>query len=287
MAKPPWSSQQTAKSIDPNSCGCKESKYLENLRNRHCVQGPLWQSHRFNSAETSNLMNPNTQYFTRNQGEWNWRIDFRVVNWMGLWTAPTSLMNKVRIVLFVLSQTFVGSFRMWTQVVVGESKSTVFHRTRIAKWGIRFMESKKTFLLDPDGTSLKLTGFEFYWPRLNVAIPFAEMRGRVDECSTRAFYEMPIFGMKSDCRTVLEPSDGHIELDLGWLKVRFHLTESSMKDLRSRFSVEFGWLENWMGRQDCCSLPARNPSLRSGLARPSSLPATRVEPLRFSSCLTN
>ncbi len=146
------------------------------------------------------------------------------------------LLTKLRIAAFVFTQDLFGPFSMWTNVDYQESSARVNHSTKLKKWGIVFYRSEKVFELDADGQSLRLTGFEYFWPLGQVAVSFAPLSGRVDESAMRANYQMPLAGAVCDCRTYLNQPQGFIEIQNPWLKGRFTLTGSSVEQMALRLT---------------------------------------------------
>ncbi len=180
-------------------------------------------------------MKPNELYFRRNQGEWNWNVDFKVISYSSLWRTNLSLSSKFRVSAFDLTQKLFGRFQMWTNVNFRTGRNSVEHSTRLKKWGLTFYRSEKEFDLAEDGKTLRLHGVEYFWPAMCVASPFSPMSGSVDESTTQAVYQMPLAGTSCDCRTYLDGRDAYIEIEAPGLKGRFELTEESKKILASRF----------------------------------------------------
>jgi hypothetical protein len=175
-------------------------------------------------------------YFYRNRGEWNWRVHFHIASWRLLWTSDLSLFRRLVFSIFILSQYLFGDYAMWTQVNFREGSTEVGHETRLFKFGMTFMRSKKMFHLKSDGLSLDLTGEEYFWPQLNLPLPFKPLHGIIEVSTTRAVYQMPLFGTTCDCTTILEPEVGEINIKTPWLTGKFSLTETSLTNLKLRFS---------------------------------------------------
>ncbi|MGZ3694795.1 MAG: hypothetical protein ACXWQO_11510 [Bdellovibrionota bacterium] len=182
-------------------------------------------------------MNAHEAYFQRNRGEWDWYVRFDVLSWSGLWKANLSLLNKLRLASFVLCQPYIGGFRMWTKVDLGEGSEKVRHSTKVKALGITFLRSEKVFHLGDDGHSLRLEGAEFYWPMSGAAVPFENMVGAVDASTTHACYQMPLLGLACDCNVILEPELAEIKITAPWIKGRFWLQEDSLEKLRERFRL--------------------------------------------------
>lgn len=181
-------------------------------------------------------MQPSETYFFRSRGEWNWRVNFEVTSWFALWTSELSFMNKIRLTAFMLSQVVFGPFYMWTMTDFKEGSNEVLHFTKIKKWGFTYMKSKKSFLLEPDGLSLRVEGVEGHWPITKRTSSFQPMLGSVDATATRATYQMPFMGISCACRTVLEPQIAEVYISTPWLQGQFSMTRESKNRLEERFS---------------------------------------------------
>lgn len=145
-------------------------------------------------------------------------------------------MNKVRLTSFMLSQVIFGPFYMWTLTDYQEGSNEVLHFTKIKKWGFTYMKSKKSFLLEPDGHSMRVEGVEGHWPITKKTISFQPMLGSVDATATRATYQMPFMGISCNCRTVLEPQIAEVYISTPWLQGQFSMTRESKDRLAERFS---------------------------------------------------
>lgn len=178
---------------------------------------------------------PCHRYFQRNQGEWNWCAHFDIKSWTAMWSSDLTIFNKLRIALLIFMQNLFGPFIMWTRVQYDERQSKVHHSTRLKKWGLTWYRSEKTFFLNEQNSKLRVEGFEYHWPAMNTPVPFRSLQGLVDASSKQAWYQMPLLGVVSECRTILEPLLGTIDLETSWLKGHFSLTEDSLHVLTSRF----------------------------------------------------
>ena len=176
------------------------------------------------------------QYFHRNQGHWIWETNFQFTSWTKFLSSSLSLKQKIRFSSFVVSQWIVGPSKMETDLHFDLSKSEVQHRTRLSKFGVELLRSEKTFALQPNGNGLTLQGNEFFWPCLKSPVPFKGLVGTVEDSTTRAMYQIPMLGSVCDCKTVLEPNDGSIQLTNEWMSAKFNLVPKSKDVLRSRFT---------------------------------------------------
>ena len=183
-------------------------------------------------------MKANYTYFYRNRGPWSWQIRLDLVSWSALWKAEISFFSKTCVSILALIQRALGPLQMWTHVDVQGSSNIIHHSTKIKKYGFTIYRSEKTFILDENGSDLLLEGKEYYWPLTFIGIPFTATTGSVDQCTTRASYQMPVAGAFCDCRAYLELPLGYIEISAPWISGRFCLTEASNKNLRERFHQE-------------------------------------------------
>lgn len=174
-------------------------------------------------------------YFHRNRGSWNWKTSFRVTDWELFWRSDLPFARKIAFTLFIFSQNLFGRPSLWTHVDYREGSDAIGHQTRLSQFGVTLMRSRKVFKLDPDGSGLVLTGCEYFWPCLWRAHAFDPLKGYVEASTTRARYQMPLFGSRCDCQALLAPEEGEVLVQTPWLSGQFVLTEESKKTLRARF----------------------------------------------------
>jgi hypothetical protein len=179
-------------------------------------------------------LKPNQAYFERLKGPWQFTAHFEVLSWMGLFQSDTTLVNKLRLTAFVLSQALMGSYKMDTLVEVEPGSDRIKHTTLIRKFGLEILRSEKNFHLDPNGYDLSLEGAEFYWPMTKTPMPFQIMKGRVEKNATRAQYQMPLVGLATECHTIMEAPQAFIKIETPWFQGAFSFTQNSMSELNSR-----------------------------------------------------
>jgi hypothetical protein len=179
-------------------------------------------------------MGPNEKYFLRARGPWRWTVQFKLISLNGLWRSSIHWTHKIRAVGMLLNQLIFGKFSMWTCVEFEENSLRVKHLLRLTKWGIVFYRSEKRISPDPNGFDLVIDGEEYFWPIISKPEPFKNLKGRVDPSFTSAKYQWPLFGLPSNCETLLGKDQGIIRLDSGWLQSTFQLTSGSMVELNLR-----------------------------------------------------
>jgi len=180
-------------------------------------------------------MKANQAYFYRNRGPWNWRVQFDFESWSVLWKAEISFFSKACLSVLAIVHRFLDPLQMWTCVGFQESSDLVRHSTKMKKCGLTIYRSEKTFILDKNGTDIRLEGKEYYWPLSFIGFPFVPTVGLVDASTTRASYQMPIAGAQCNCHAFLELPVGHIDITAPWIRGRFSLTDASNKTLQDRF----------------------------------------------------
>jgi hypothetical protein len=179
-------------------------------------------------------MNANEAYFYRLRGHWNFDPWFRILNWKELAKSKATLFNKVRLIFFVSVQNIFGPYKMETEVDPTVGVGKVKHTTIVKKMGLQILRSEKIFHLDEDGTGVKLTGAEYYWPLISTAIEFAPMQGQIEKSATRAHYGMPLVGLQTRCEAIMEEPQAVIAIHLEWFEGIFKFTPESMAALKSR-----------------------------------------------------
>lgn len=184
-----------------------------------------------------NSTQPSQIYFYRNRGEWEWTVEFKVLNFRKFLSLPLPLFQKFRLATFTFSQKTFGAYSGWTKVHLDFESSKVHHSTEINKWGICFYRSQKVFTLLPDGEGLLLSGYEFYWPLLRQGFPFKEQKGVVNKNTTSGIYQMPLIGIPCSCEVTMSQERGQILVKEDWIVGTFTLTPESFSRLKERFQT--------------------------------------------------
>lgn len=179
-------------------------------------------------------MQTNERYFYRMQGEWTFHPIFRLLSWQEFGKSEASLLNKFRALSLLLVQAVFGPYKMKTKVEFRQTDQCVVHTTLLKKWGLTLLRSHKIIHFNPNGVDLEINGEEFYWPFTWKAIVVSNLKGFVESSATRARYQMPLFGLVSQCEAIMEDSEATIKVHLPWIEGVFKFTESSKEELKKR-----------------------------------------------------
>jgi hypothetical protein len=181
---------------------------------------------------------PHRRYYTRNRGEWDWRVDLRIKSFAALLASPEPAGAKLRITMSWLLTRLTGRFWLWTRVAMVEGADFVEHDTEFRKWGVVWFRSRERMHLLPGGRQLRIEGQQFIWPRMNKSEPFGPFDGEVRESSTEAAYNFEVLGAPCRFESRLDGHEGVMHFDGEWLRGSFELTAPCIERLAQRRAME-------------------------------------------------
>lgn len=181
---------------------------------------------------------PHRRYYTRNRGEWDWRVDLRIKSFAELMRGPEPAGAKLRIVGSWLLTRLTGRFWLWTRVALAEGADVVEHDTEFRKWGVVWFRSRERMHLLPGGSQLRVEGQQFIWPFMTRPKPFGPFNGEVRANSTDAAYDFEVLGAPCLFESRLDGSEGIMRFEGEWLRGSFELTAPCIERLAQRRAAE-------------------------------------------------
>lgn len=181
---------------------------------------------------------PHRRYYTRNRGEWDWRVDLRLKSVGGMLRGPESFGAKLRIFTTVVMTRLTGRFWLWTRVSHDADAAFVDHDTEFRKWGVVWFRSRERMHLLEGGTALHIEGQQFIWPRMHSPQPFGPFEGSVKASSTEAIYDFEVLGAPCRFESCLDGREGIMRFEGEWLRGSFELTDACIARLAERRAAE-------------------------------------------------
>ncbi len=134
---------------------------------------------------------PASAYFRPKHGRWVGEYRFTTENLRALLVGSAGWSDKVAFLgVSVLTRLF-GALRIETRVDASAVEhGTVYHTTRISKWGVPLQASEEWFAVAPDGRTFEVSGALRMAPLWWLARPYRGSSGEVDEAGSRASYRL-------------------------------------------------------------------------------------------------
>ncbi len=181
-------------------------------------------------------MIPNQTYYSRNTGQWDWRVSLTIISLRALWKTKLSMLRKIQLSIYSFVQYWMGPGSLLTEVYYKTSDNIVYHRTCLSKWGIPLLKGEERIHLNDDGINVTMEGNLFYWPFLFIAVPFSNYEGKIESCTCKAKYNFPFFSIAVPATTQLDGKVGVVQMNTLWMKCTFELTKDSLRTLKQRFA---------------------------------------------------